>query len=101
MVVGGVGCWRAREMSDPKRRQLRVQAGHAGWLRPDETSLIDTPGPLTTSSGQYPPGIVVVQPHCDQPAQVDRGDPQRQAELVAGQAAIADPAVALGAQPGE
>jgi hypothetical protein len=34
LVAGGVGCWRAREMSDPKRRCLRVQAGHAGWLRP-------------------------------------------------------------------
>jgi hypothetical protein len=38
---------------------------------------------------------VVVEAHGDQPAQIDRGHPQRQAELVAGQAAVADPAVAL------
>jgi hypothetical protein len=33
----------------------------------EETSLIDTPGPLTTSSGQHPAGAVVVQSHIDTP----------------------------------
>jgi hypothetical protein len=34
------------------------------------------------------------KPEGDQATQVDRGDPQRQAELVAHQAAVADPPVA-------
>ena len=47
-------------------------------------------------SGPEDPSSVVVQPKVDQPPEVDRRHPQRQAELVPDHAPVADPAMAVG-----
>jgi hypothetical protein len=79
---------------------LRVQAGHAGWLMPDETSRIDTPGPLPASVGRQRGGVAV-HPEGNQPTPVDGRDPVGQPQLIAGHPAVADPSVAASDQPGD
>ncbi len=62
LMAASVGGWRARELSDPKRRRLRVQAGHAGWLRPKRRSSLTPRARYQPGSGQHPPGTAVSRP---------------------------------------
>src|SRR6266542_1943656 len=55
----------------------------------------------TAGSGCQDPSPLVVQAQGDQPSKVDRGDPERQPQLVAKDAAVANPAVAIGDEPGD